>query len=254
MIELKNIVQSYGDNVVISDISLTLKSGITMLLGPSGCGKSTLLRMMGGVRSFSVKSPTSGQVYVNGKECNGPHDDAVTVFQQYANRPDLNVIDNVSFPFRTKLWKSKIPLKDQYERANEILKEVDLSDKADMYPYQLSGGQNQRVAIARALVLRPKILLMDEPFGALDAQTRVDMQQMLIRIWQTHQCNIVFVTHDIDEALLLGHRIIVLSTRPAKISEDISIDTPHFVRTKMWMTSSTINMYRDTILSALDGE
>lgn len=221
MIELDEITQVYGDNTVIGGVNLALGPGINMLLGPSGCGKSTLLKMMGGVRPYGVKTPTSGTVTIDGELCNGVHDDVVMVFQRYSNRPDLTVWENVLFPFRTKLWQSRVPLEERAERAKQILEEVGLIDKAELYPHQLSGGQNQRVAIARALVLKPKILLMDEPFGALDAQTRKEMQLLLLDLIKQHKCCVVFVTHDVDEAILVGDRIIVLGTRPATVVRDL---------------------------------
>ena len=165
---LKDIVQEYpadsgGVTRVIDRVALTFdKPGINMLLGPSGCGKSTMLHMLGGVRPMGVTTPTSGSVLIDGVECHGAHDDAVMVFQRYANRPDLSVFDNVAFPFRLKLWKSRVPAGEWRQRVADMLKAVGLADKAGLRPAQLSGGQNQRVALARALVLRPKILLMDE--------------------------------------------------------------------------------------------
>lgn len=224
IIKMKNIKQNFGDTKVIDDISLSFDSiAINMLMGPSGCGKSTLMKMMGGVRPSNVPSPTIGTIHIDGKPCLGPHEDVVMVFQKYANRPDLSVRDNVGFPFLMKLWKNKVKPNVQKERIDHILESVGLHDKQKLLPMQLSGGQNQRVAIARALVIRPRILLMDEPFGALDPHTRQEMQVLLRRIWEEHQCLIVFVTHDIDEALTLGHRLIVLSRPPAQIALDTVI-------------------------------
>jgi ABC-type nitrate/sulfonate/bicarbonate transport system ATPase subunit len=256
-VELVDIGQSYpmpdgdGVNVVVDGVDLTFdKPGITMLLGPSGCGKSTILRMMGGVRPFGVKTPTSGEVLIDGVPCHGPHDDAVMVFQRYANRPDLTVRDNVAFPFRLGLWRRRVPAAEQRQRIDEILDAVGLGDKGDLRPHQLSGGQNQRVALARALVLRPRILLMDEPFGALDAQTREDMQHLLVQLYESHPCLIVFVTHDVTEAILLGDRVVLLSTQPARVADDFTITEPR-PRSTLWLRSTEAKGYEERILEQL---
>ena len=159
-LELRNITQEFrsadgnGTLRIIEDVTLHFeKPSINMLLGPSGCGKSTLLRMMGGVRPIGTASPTSGEVRIGGTPCHGPHNDSVMVFQRYANRPDLTVRENVAFPFKLKLWRSKIDRKQAHERVDEMLDAVGLAEKAALRPAQLSGGQNQRVALARALVL-----------------------------------------------------------------------------------------------------
>ena len=229
LVAATNIVQEYaqpdGKTLrVLDDVSLTFEQpSINMLLGPSGCGKSTLLRMLGGVRPWNVATPTSGRVEIEGQACVGPHADAVMVFQHYSNRPDLTVWQNVMYPFRFQEWKRRVSVKEAEQRVEQILVEVGLADKKALFPAQLSGGQNQRVALARALVLRPKVLLMDEPFGALDAQTRSAMQLLLAKLHEAHRCLVVFVTHDVTEALLLGDRVIVLSTQPAKVIDDFRI-------------------------------
>lgn len=243
---LSNIHQSFpspakkGEMVeVIHDVSLTLEGNqIVMLLGPSGCGKSTLMRMMGGSRPFNVKTPTSGTVMINGEVCNDQHNDVVMVFQKYLNRPDLTVLENVLFPFRAKVWNTRFPdVKERTDRAKALLEEVGLGDKMNYSCSQLSGGQNQRVAIARALVVQPRIILMDEPFGALDEQTRLEMQKLTARLHRQHNSLIVFVTHAIDEALLMGDRILVLSGKPAQISADIILDIPREMRDSHWLAT-----------------
>jgi ABC-type nitrate/sulfonate/bicarbonate transport system ATPase subunit len=256
-IKLTAIVQEYsapagpGTVRVIDGVELSLAKPVrNMVLGPSGCGKSTLLRMMGGVRPFNVDSPTSGRVEIDGVLCEGPHDDAVTVFQQYDNRPDLTVWENVALPFRFKLWRHLISEKQWKERVTDMLAKVGLADKRDHYPQQLSGGQNQRVALARALVLQPRILLMDEPFGALDAQTREDMQLLLLTLHETHPCVVVFVTHDVSEAMLLGDRIIVLSPQPAKVTDDFALLAEH-PRSGPWMRSAEGIQTQQRILNGL---
>lgn len=255
------IVQEFPDpgggvNRVIDGISLTIdRPGINMLLGPSGSGKSTLMRLFGGVRiPFHIKSPTSGSVFIDDVLVTGGHDDVVTVFQAYNNLPNRTVYENVYFPFEFKLWRKKVSKKEAHKRVVEMLDAVGLADKAKLRPAALSGGQRQRVAIARALVLRPRILLMDEPFGALDAKTRVDMQRLLVRLHQERPCVTIFVTHDITEAIALGDRVIVLSTKPAKVAEDFIIDHPHATR-HGWLMSSEAKAYKQRVLDILrDGQ
>jgi ABC-type nitrate/sulfonate/bicarbonate transport system ATPase subunit len=255
---LDNIVQEFpspdGHSApvrVIDDVSMRFDgAGINMLLGPSGCGKSTMLRMMGGVRPFGITSPTSGRVQIDGQLCHEAHDDAVMVFQQYVNRPDLSVYDNVASPFRFKLWRNRLSASEIAQRVNETLLTVGLEDKAKLRPAQLSGGQRQRVALARALVLRPRILLMDEPFGALDAQTREDMQQLLLQLWEQLRSLVVFVTHDVTEALLLGDRVIVLSTRPARIADDFTIAEAR-PRSAAWRRSTEALKMEERVLARL---
>lgn len=255
-LKLAGIVQDYPvpngkPNRVIDDVSLNFTGPLfNMLLGPSGCGKSTLLRMMGGVRPNDVETPTSGTVEIDGKRCDGPHDDVITVFQRYANRPDLTVFENVEFPFRFRLWARKVPRSEWASRVNQVLEAVGLADKRDLLPSQLSGGQNQRVALARALVLRPRILLMDEPFAALDAQTRQEMQTLLVDLHRQQPCLVVFVTHDVTEAMLLADRVVVLSTSPAQISDDFGITEPR-ARSLVWLRSTEGVAIQQRILDRL---
>jgi ABC-type nitrate/sulfonate/bicarbonate transport system ATPase subunit len=255
-VELKDIVQEYpkpegGVTRVVDGINLAFdKPGINMLLGPSGSGKSTILTMLGSVRPFGVKTPTSGTVLIDGVPCDDSHDDVVMVFQRYANRPDLTVFENVAFSFRLKLWRDRIPEREWRARVTEMLEIVGLSDKKNLRPAQLSGGQNQRVALARALVLRPRILLMDEPFGALDAQTRGEMQQLMVRLFESSPCLVVFVTHDVTEALTLGDRVIVLSTQPARIADDFRIEVPR-PRSSAWQRSPEAVRMEERILDQL---
>jgi ABC-type nitrate/sulfonate/bicarbonate transport system ATPase subunit len=256
-IELRNVCQDYagangqGTLRVVDNISLSFQTpAINMLLGPSGCGKSTILRIMGGVRPIGVQTPTSGEVLIDGKPCHDQHDDAVTVFQRYSNRPDLTVWENVAFPFKFALWKRKLARSEWEARVRETLQDVGLADKADMRPAQLSGGQNQRVALARALVLRPRILLMDEPFAALDAQTRQEAQSLLVRLHEQHPCMVIFVTHDVTEALVLGDRVILLSTQPAQIADDFAITEPR-PRSAAWRRSTEAVRLEERILDCL---
>jgi ABC-type nitrate/sulfonate/bicarbonate transport system ATPase subunit len=256
LVSATDIVQEYtqpdGSTLrVLDQVSLRFEQpSINMLLGPSGCGKSTLLRMLGGVRPWNVKTPTSGQVEINGQPCTGAHPDTVMVFQHYANRPDLTVRQNVMYPFGFAEWKQRVSAAEARQRVDDLLKEVGLDGKHDVYPSQLSGGQNQRVALARALVLRPKVLLMDEPFGALDAQTRSNMQSLLIRLHRAHPCVIVFVTHDVTEALLLGERVIVLSTQPARIIDDFTI-AERMPRSSDWLASAEVRLLHERVVGHL---
>jgi ABC-type nitrate/sulfonate/bicarbonate transport system ATPase subunit len=199
---------------------------------------------------MNTRTPTSGAILIDGVECTDAHDDAVMVFQRYANRPDLTVFENVAFPFRLNLWKQRVPEVEWRKRVNGILESVGLSDKKSLHPAQLSGGQNQRVALARALVLRPRILLMDEPFGALDAQTREEMQLLLIDLYRELPCLVVFVTHDVTEALVLGDRVIVLSTQPARVADDFAIDALR-PRSSVWRRSEEALRLEKRILEQL---
>lgn len=256
IVETRGIVQDYpqpsGKTLrVLDDISLRFeRPGINMLLGPSGCGKSTLMKMLGGVRPWNIRTPTAGQVFIEGKACEGHHEDTIMVFQQYNNRPDMTVRDNVAYPFTFKEWSRRVGKDEADKRVDDMIKEVGLADKRDQYPSQLSGGQNQRVALARALVTRPKILLMDEPFGALDAQTRADMQVLLTRLHRAHPCVIVFVTHDVSEALILGDRVIVLSTQPAKVIDDFDIEQAQ-PRNVQWLERHDIRALSDRVVGHL---
>jgi len=256
LVSATDIVQEYkqpdGKMLrVLDGISLRFeRPAINMLLGPSGCGKSTLLRMLGGVRPWNTATPTSGRIEIDGVPCEGPHPETVMVFQHYANRPDLNVRENVLYPFGFNEWRRRVSQKEAGERVDQMLSEVGLADKRDQYPSQLSGGQNQRVALARALVLRPKVLLMDEPFGALDAQTRSTMQTLLCRLHAAHPCVVVFVTHDVTEALLVGDRVIVLSTQPARVIDDFEIAARQ-PRGPEWLASTEVRMMNERVVGHL---
>jgi NitT/TauT family transport system ATP-binding protein len=185
-----------------------------VLLGPSGCGKSTLLRMIAG-----LDKPTSGQVLVNGEVVTHPGKDRGMVFQKYTSFPWLTVADNIAYGMKI----NGVPEAQRKETVDRLLQSVGLSEFANVYPETLSGGMQQRVAIARTLALRPSVILMDEPFGALDAQTRSDMQQLLLQIWDETACTILFVTHDVEEAVYLADRIFIMSSHPGTIVEDVEV-------------------------------
>ena len=184
------------------------------LVGTSGCGKSTLLLIAAG-----LEEATDGDVLVNGRQISGPGRDRGMVFQTYTLFPWLTVQKNVEFALRAE----PLSRADRRRVARDHLRLVGLEQFAESYPSQLSGGMRQRVAIARALSYRPEILLMDEPFGALDAQTRQLMQELLTRVWEQHRLTVLFVTHDIDEAVFLSDRVLVMTNRPGRIKLDVPI-------------------------------
>ena len=185
-----------------------------VLLGPSGCGKSTILRLIAG-----LDFPDSGKVEVNSKPVEGPGRDRGMVFQKYTSFPWLSVADNIAYG----LTIQGAPAAQIRETVTRLVEAVGLSGFEKSYPDRLSGGMQQRVAIARTLAVRPEVILMDEPFGALDAQTRGDMQHLLLRIWDETACTVLFVTHDVEEAVYLADRIFILSARPGTIVEDVPV-------------------------------
>jgi NitT/TauT family transport system ATP-binding protein len=221
-----------SDVVALDDINLEVaKNQFLCLLGPSGCGKSTLLNMIAG-----FEKPTSGTVTVDGQLITAPGSDRGVVFQQANLMPWLPIWENVAFHLLLRGGQKG----ERRTIAQRYIDMVGLTGFENHYPSELSGGMNQRVGIARALLMNPQVILMDEPFGALDEQTRMDMQNELVRIWQQHQGTIVFVTHGIDEALTLGTHVAVMSARPGRIREIIPIDlsrprditSPQFNQTK----------------------
>jgi len=202
--------------VALEDVSLQVQRGeFLTLVGPSGSGKTTLLDLLGG-----LSRPSSGSVLVDGAEVTGPGLDRGIVFQQYALFPWRTTLANVTFG----LEQQGLSRKERNERARENLALVGLEGFEDRYPHELSGGMKQRVAIARSLAYQPGILLMDEPFAALDAQTREQLQDELLRIWRATDTTVVFITHGIEEAVYLGQRVAVLSSRPGRLKALVDID------------------------------
>ena len=200
----------------IEDITIDLAAGeFLVLVGPSGCGKSTLLDLLGG-----LTTPTSGEILLDGTPITGPGLDRGIVFQQYALLPWRTARKNIEFGLEAKGLRSA----ERRERAEHYLELVGLGGFGDRYPHELSGGMKQRVAIARSLAFDPEVLLMDEPFAALDAQTRESLQDELLRIWETTGKTILFITHGIDEAIYLGQRVAVLTSRPGRIKNIVDID------------------------------
>jgi len=208
-----------GESVTALDaVSLAVaEREFAVIVGPSGCGKSSLLRMVAG-----LQRPTGGRVSLDGREITGPGRERGMVFQSYTLFPWLSVQRNVEFGPSL----AGVDAKAREERALHYLRLVGLEGFRSAYPRQLSGGMMQRVALARALANDPDILLMDEPFGALDAQTRTLMQELLLRVWEESHKTVLFVTHDIDEAVLLGDRVFVMTSQPGRIKDEVSVTLP----------------------------
>lgn len=215
-VTLKNVSKSFDDLKAVENLNLVVEDDEFIgLLGPSGCGKTTILRLIAG-----LEQPTTGEVYEDGKLVSGTGPDRGMVFQEFALFPWRTVIKNVEFGLEMK-GLSKM---DRRKKALEYIDLVNLEGFEDAYPHELSGGMKQRVGIARALANEPDVLLMDEPFGSLDAQTRNIMQMELLRIWEKTSKTVIFVTHSVDEALYLADRVIVLTARPASVKKEFKID------------------------------
>ena len=215
---LDGVSRSYGDNLAVRSISAEVPaSKISVIVGPSGCGKSTLLRIISG-----LDEPTAGRVDFEGVPVKGVPEGLAMVFQDYSRSlfPWMRVDKNVAFPIK------HLPAKERTERVRFAIDEVGLSGKEKLYPWEMSGGMQQRVAIARALASHPKLLLMDEPYASVDAQTRADLEDLLMRIQAELGITVLVVTHDIDESVYLADRIIVLSAPPSVVTEIIEVDLP----------------------------
>ena len=217
---IDHVGKTYADNGepvrALDEVSFTVGPGeFVCLVGPSGCGKTTLFRVIAG-----LTDSTDGQVVLGGSRVTGPTTDMGVVFQEYHLFPWLTVADNVAFG----LERTDIPAADRRERVNSMLDLVGLTEFHDSYPKSLSGGMKQRVAIARALAVDPSLLLMDEPFGAVDAQTREMLQRELLEVWQSTGKTILFVTHDVAEAVTLADRIVVMAAEPGRVHEVVQVD------------------------------
>jgi len=254
IIKIENVAKEYkvpdGKNVKALDgVSLEVsRNEFVCLVGPSGCGKTTLLNIVAGLEPFD-----SGKVTMHGEDIIGPGPERGVIFQQYALFPWMTVRKNIEYGMKfLRNPNGSIRYNEQKKReiAEYYIKMVNLLGFEDSYPKALSGGMKQRVAIARALVNDPRALLMDEPFGALDAQTRNIMQSELLRIWEEKRKTVVFVTHSVDEAIYLADRIVIMSARPGRIKDIIEISLPR-PRNR---TSSEVNRIRDRILSDLRSE
>lgn len=230
------------------------------VVGPSGCGKTTLLNIIAG-----LETPTSGEITMNGEPIIGPGNDRGVIFQQYALFPWLTTRQNIEFGFSYLKKKEKKTVTDKktgerkeitvlrkytkqerHELSDKYMRMVDLQDFADAYPKELSGGMKQRVAIARGYAVAPEVLLMDEPFGALDAQTRAQLQEDLLKTWEQEKKTCFFITHDVEEAVLLATRVVVMSARPGRVKEIIPIDLP-YPRNQATKLLPEFNEYKNAI-------
>jgi NitT/TauT family transport system ATP-binding protein len=225
MLEIRSLAKTYGggDKAVsaIADVSFTVADGeFLCVVGPSGCGKTTLLKCVAG-----LMAPTGGEVLLRGRRVTGPPPEMALVFQEYGRSlmPWASVRNNVLLPLRHK----SLPRRERRALVEESLAAVGLTRFIDHYPWQLSGGMQQRVAIARALAYQPAILLMDEPFASVDAQTRADLEDLVLRVRDEYAITILFVTHDIDESVYLSDRIVVLTHAPAEVKAILPVDLPH---------------------------
>jgi len=246
LLEIKDVYKLFRSDgkqmEALHDINLSINENeFVCFIGPSGCGKTTLLRIVAG-----LEAPSSGAVYLDGTAIKGPGPERGMVFQEYSLFPWRNVLDNVAFGLELK----GMPKDARFERSRQYLKMVGLDRFEERYPHELSGGMKQRVAIARALVNEPKALLMDEPFGALDAQTRNIMQSELLRIWEEDRKTVIFVTHSVDEAIYLADRIVIMTARPGRIKDIIKIDIPR----PRARTCADVNQVRARILEDLRSE
>ncbi|WP_159501613.1 ABC transporter ATP-binding protein [Microbacterium sp. 18062] len=218
VVHLTKTYESRGRRVeAIGDLDFTIERGdFTCIVGPSGAGKTTLLKCLAG-----LLAPTSGSVEVHGKRVTGPPASMAVVFQEYGRSlfPWRTVRGNVELPLKAK----GLPARERAEKVQRALESVGLGDVGDAYPWQLSGGMQQRVAIARAVAYEPEVLLMDEPFAAVDAQTRADLEDLLRSLWRTLGLTVIFVTHDIEEAVYLGTRVLVLSSSPTFVLDDVPV-------------------------------
>jgi NitT/TauT family transport system ATP-binding protein len=225
LLEIKHLGKTYGEGETatraIGDITFGIdEKEFVCVVGPSGCGKTTLLKCMSG-----LLEPTTGSVELNGKAISGPPEEMALVFQEYSRSllPWMSVRGNVTLPLRHKRLE-----KGERERlVEEAVEAVGLTGAIDRYPWQLSGGMQQRVAIARALAYQPQILLMDEPFASVDAQTRGDLEDLVLQVRRQFGITVLFVTHDIDESVYLADRIVVLTPSPTQVDEVIGVDLPH---------------------------
>ena len=245
-LEIRNLSKSFTDEqtgaatAVLESIALTVDSGsFVSIIGPSGCGKTTLLRIIAG-----LEHATSGEILIHGQTSAEPWQQVGFVFQEYALFPWRRVWENIAFGLEMK----GMPPEERRDRAFDFIKRFGLEGSHDRYPREISGGMKQRVALARTMITDPDIILMDEPFGALDSQTRSQMREFLLDVWQQSHKTILFITHSIDEAIFLSQKVIGFSRRPATCSLALSIDMPY----PRDVTTDAFNIYRRRILTFLD--
>jgi NitT/TauT family transport system ATP-binding protein len=226
VVEARRITVRFGDFTALSDVSFAIpdvpKHGeFITIIGPSGCGKSTLLSLLAG-----FLRPSAGEILVNGNPIPGPGRDRGMIFQQYSSFPHLTVLQNVMFGLKLNAHDLGLDAHARKARAEELIRQVGLTGHIDKYPHQLSGGQQQRVAIARSLAMEPKILLLDEPFSALDEPTRLEMQELLVELWNRTHPTIFCVTHSVSEAVYLGERVWIFTQAPGQIAYDVRDPIP----------------------------
>jgi NitT/TauT family transport system ATP-binding protein len=248
-IELRGVEIHFGEGKTavraVTQLDLNVAPGeFVSVLGPSGCGKSTLIGAVAGFTPISA-----GELYVDGRAVNAPGPDRGVVFQHHTLFPWKTVLKNVEFGLKMRGTASA----KRRTEALEILDNVGLADFQNHYPWQLSGGMQQRVSLARVLVNRPRVTLMDEPFCALDAQTRLQMQELLLTLWHEYDFTVVFVTHDIDEAIFLSDRVVVLTERPGRVKAELSVALPR-PRTRDLLTSTEFMQLKREALELLFGE
>ena len=226
MVEIQGVSKIYQKTVkdstteieALSNVDLSIRENeFLSIIGPSGCGKTTLLKMIDGLIPYD-----SGSISINGKKIHGPGPDRAVVFQTFALLPWRTVLANVEFSLELR----RIPPKERTDIARDYLTRVGLSDFANHYPHELSGGMQQRAGLARALAVSPEILLMDEPFGAVDAQTRQLLQEELLELWQRERKTVIFITHSMDEAVYLSDRVVVMTPRPGRVAEVLDVPLP----------------------------
>ncbi|NYF14300.1 NitT/TauT family transport system ATP-binding protein [Pseudoclavibacter sp. JAI123] len=216
---VSEVTKRFGEVTALADVDLVLGDReFVSVVGASGCGKSTLLSVIAG-----LEAPTAGTASLSGHEILGPGRDRGVVFQQATLLPWLSAIDNVVFALD---GEAELTKRQRIDRARDVLDQVGLTGFESKYPAQLSGGMQQRVALARSLAYGPDVLLMDEPFGALDALTRRTMQELLTEVWERHRMTVMLITHDIEEAVFLSDRVIAMTPRPGKVAAEFEIDLP----------------------------
>jgi NitT/TauT family transport system ATP-binding protein len=251
IVEFRGVTKRFGDFTVIRDVNFAVRDRpdrgeFVAILGPSGCGKSTVLRLIAGLRPHHPA--TEGTVLVGAEPVESPGSDRGMVFQDYSSFDNRTVVDNVAFGLECR----GIPARERREQAREWIGKVGLDIRRDTYkyPHELSGGMRQRVAIARTLILSPRIILMDEPFGALDPTTRLKMQELLVSLWREAQATVFFVTHSIEEAVYLGDRVYVFSSSPGTILREIEVPPPDRPPKEMQREKAFVELVfeiRDTI-------
>lgn len=240
VVHVGNVTKQFGEVTAVTDLNLDLyENEFVAVVGASGCGKSTLLSMIAG-----LEDATSGDLEVNGTPILGPGRDRGVVFQHATLLPWQTVRDNVMFALRGEEGMSKAEKK---EVVDEHLHLVGLDGFEDKFPNQLSGGMQQRVALARSLCYRPKVLLMDEPFGALDAMTRRSMQGLLTRIWEKHRLTVMLITHDIEEAVYTSDRVVIMSSRPGTVKREVPVNLPRPRDVSVIMTEEFRELYVDIL-------